>query len=178
MVANAASSAGPGTFAMQPRDKDYIQTEEDLIFAVLGYEHPPEYVVCMLKAIAGKKWTASYPETIAFLSERYPQYVIRRCDIPRIIVPRRRAVRHWRPAWGLLPWRQNRSQLHELQRMTLELADVLAGETQIPTEHFAVVDSLLWGGERADSDIDLVVRSAESMQAVMRFLQQPWHDPF
>jgi len=49
------------------KDKDYVITKDDLVFNVIGYEHPPDRTAANLKYVSGRKWEHGYYEACEFL---------------------------------------------------------------------------------------------------------------
>lgn len=140
------------------RDKDYLLTQDRLIFNVLGYDHAADSAVCGLKYVGGEKWLAGYPEALQLLQRRYPHYVDQ-----LIRVPLDQVAAIYRSEERLPQLRD--SSPTGLLAAAVELADLFAGALDLPQEAFGLTDSLLWGEGHADSDIDLVIYGTPNCEA-------------
>jgi len=144
------------------RDKDYLLSEDDLIFNVLGDQHDAGFVTAGLKYANGLKWIESYHEAIRFLSDSFPQYVDGKIRVPIPLVQQ-----HLKPldrTRHLLAQEQHAS---DLLSRAVDLAHILAEHCDVPASEVGITDSLLWGVGNENSDIDLVIYGSET---VTRFL--------
>jgi uncharacterized protein len=150
---------------MDLRDKDYIITKDNLIFNVIGYEHPPDRTTANLKYVDGKKWNSGYAESLAFLRGRYPHYVHGHFAS----VPDSGIKRVFKPREGLKRLLEVENP-NEAQQKGAELVRVLSEFFGISLDDWGVTDSLLWGPGRPGSDVDLVVIGEESALIVQEKL--------
>lgn len=144
------------------RDKDYLLTQDDLIFNVLGDQHDAGFVTAGLKYANGKKWLDSYHDAARFLKESFPAY-----SDGKIHVPVEKIQQHLKPlerTRHLLDQDQHDSQLLAL---AVDLIHILAEHCEVPASEIGITDSLLWGSGNEDSDIDLVIYGSE---VLVRFL--------
>ncbi|TWT34841.1 hypothetical protein [Blastopirellula retiformator] len=145
------------------RDKDYLLTNDGLIFNVLGYDHPDGAYVCGLKYVAGEKWLANYDEALRFLEQRYPHYVDQLIRVPS------KSIAFVYFSDQRLPQLRESFQVGRLQK-AVELADLFAEKLNLPPDAFSLTDSLLWSAGNSDSDIDLVIYGADNCEV---WLQSP-----
>lgn len=145
------------------RDKTYVRMDNDMLFNVTGYEHPPGQVFASLKYAGGEKWTRGYEAAKQWLSSEEPDFVGEFISIP---IERIVQVYHPQFRWAELLRGENVSPLH---REALELGNRLREILQLPisleSDHdteFGITDSLLWGEGGPNSDIDLVVIGREN----------------
>lgn len=144
------------------RDKDYLLTQDNLIFNVLGDQHDAGFVTAGLKYANGQKWLDSYHDAANYLVESFPAYVD-----GKIRVPVEKIHEH------LKPLERTRHLLtapdHDSKLLTLavDLIHILAEHCDVPASEIGITDSLLWGTGNEDSDIDLVIYGSE---VVTRFL--------
>jgi predicted nucleotidyltransferase len=153
------------------RDKDYLTTDEGLIFNVIGYDHPPGRVTANLKYVSGCKWSGAYEAALHFLSKEYPRYVAGFVSVPEACI--RNVLR---PQDGLRRIRRQTAR-NRLEQTALDLADLLADFLEIPTAHFGITDSLLWGRGGDASDVDLVVYGTDAAVRVLSRLPALWTQP-
>lgn len=147
------------------RDKDYLLTNDGLIFNVLGYDHPEGAYISGLKYVAGEKWLESYREAIDFLQRNYPHYVDQLIRVPC------ESVAQVYFSNQRLPQLRESFQVGRLQQ-AVELADLFAKTLKLPLEAFGLTDSLLWGVGNSDSDIDLVIYGADNCKTWLQSSQQ------
>ncbi len=166
----------------KPKDRDFIETEEGLLFCVVGYLHPPDAYTAYLKyspATEGR-WRrlgqayhrnlAYYhahqvAQTLDFLQVHYPAYV--RCDPVRnmlfSLVPRTRVRRYYCPEERLAEI--VRAPADPLEEEVARLAQSIHEAAGIPLDRLGVTGSILLGiHDPAFSDIDLTVYGRESVQ--------------
>jgi predicted nucleotidyltransferase len=157
------------------RDRDYLETTDNLFFAVVGNTHPKDRVLAYLKYVPDSqgKWgkkskrftrsiryysATSIMRTVNFLSKRYPQYVFHdeRSDIVFSAVPRGRIIKHHRPEERLEAMRVSKH-LDRLEKRTTQLASILSTRSGVPPDRLGVTGSILIGVQTSFSDIDLIV---------------------
>ncbi|MEE8354473.1 MAG: hypothetical protein V3S09_01480, partial [Candidatus Bathyarchaeia archaeon] len=100
----------------KPRDRDFVETVEGLLFCVVGYLHPPDRVTAYLKYVPdpGGKWrrgetgysraipyyhVSQVENTYGFLGENHPEY-LHDCPVRNITVssvPRDSIRTYYRP---------------------------------------------------------------------------------
>jgi predicted nucleotidyltransferase len=159
----------------KPKDRDFVQTREGMLFCVTGYLHPPDRYTAYLKYSPDPdgRWrngqtgyrrelayyhVSTVAETVRYLEAHYPHYVsdcpVR--DIRFSMVPRDYVARYFRP--------QERLQeiltapRDSLEEETCALVAYLASVTGLSSEHLGVTGSLLTSSYNpAFSDIDLLV---------------------
>jgi predicted nucleotidyltransferase len=165
-----------------PKDRDFVETAEGLIFCVVGYLHPPDRYAAYLKytPAAVGKWARGdvayrrelpyyhvrhVRRTLEWLGAEHPRYLwtdpatrLRFSHVPveavaRYYVPERRLAEIVA------------SPADPLERETRDLATLLAGAAGLPLEAFGVSGSILLGLHNpAFSDIDLLVYGADSVR--------------
>jgi predicted nucleotidyltransferase len=155
------------------RDRDYLETRDNLFFAVIGNVHPEDCVVAYLKYLPNPhgKWkrrgtryarsTRYYSaenimKTVEFLAKRYPQYVFRyeSSDMVFSAVPHETIATHYRPEKRLEELR-NANHMDHLERRAIQLASLLSDRTGVPLGRLGVTGSILLDIHTAFSDIDL-----------------------
>ena len=173
----------------KPKDRDFLETREGMLFCVTGYLHPPDKYTAYLKyspAPVGK-WRAgevSYrreleyyrvdkvADTIAYLEQNYPHYV-HYCPVRGIkfsMVPHKYVERYYIPEERL-------RELLESPRDCLEeevcaFVDEIVAHTGLRREDFGITGSILLGIHNpAFSDIDLLVYGLEEARKVRAMLK-------
>jgi predicted nucleotidyltransferase len=167
-----------------PRDRDFVETTEGLLFCVVGYLHPPGRYAAYLKytpagagrwargAVAYRRELPYYHvrhvrRTLEWLEAEHPRYLwtdpatgLRFSHVPadavaRYYVPERRLAEIVA------------SPADPLERETRDLATLLADAAGLPLAAFGVSGSILLGLHNpAFSDIDLLVYGADRARRV------------
>jgi predicted nucleotidyltransferase len=161
------------------RDRDFLESNEGLIFCVIGNTHPVDRVVAYLKYVPyysssiRTKWgrdgvmygrilpyysALGVKSTVDYLREHHPEYLVfdRYRSIELIEVPKCRVKTHFKPEERLQEILT--SQRDELERLALELVEVLSDMTNVSLSNFGVTGSLLLKIHNLQySDIDIVV---------------------
>ena len=148
------------------RDKDYIITKDDLIFNVLGYEHPPQRTMANLKYVNGEKWLSGYPAAVKLLKEKYPLYIDNRGFVS---VPDTMVGKICRPKEGLIRLLAEKNP-NRVQKTAVELFLKLSDFFVSSLSKFGITDSLLWGPGKSNSDIDAVVFGRDTASLVRKKL--------
>ncbi len=161
----------------KPKDRDFIRTNEDLIFCVVGYLHPPDRLLAYLKYIPSDSgiWAAgnlhfkrmiryysskSVSDTFFFLKNRYPKYLfyfyIDNITFP--CVPYSDIKEYYKPEEKLAELAKEGEKLDALQLRAVELAEYLSDKAGVPFERFGVTGSILLGIHNLlISDVDLTI---------------------
>lgn len=167
----------------KPKDKDFVETVEGLLFCVVGYLHPPDRYTAYLKYVPSEegKWSregtryarvldyyhvSQVENTYGFLEENYSEYLYD-CPVRNITlssVPEDRVKRYYRPRERL------RSMIEEGPRDELEwkltdLLTILSGLSGLKTGDFGVTGSMLTASHSPEfSDMDITVYGREASQ--------------
>jgi predicted nucleotidyltransferase len=183
------SAQGPDVRAEmeRPKDRDFIETVEGLIWCVVGYLHPPDRYTAYVKYVPseGGKWRrgdSSYRRVIPFyhvsqveatydlLRQGHPEYIYR-CPVRKITVssvPVERVETYHRPRARLASLMRNGGD-DELEERLVELARLLCGTSGIETGDLGVTGSLLTASHSPEfSDIDLTVYGMEASRRLKR----------
>jgi hypothetical protein len=165
----------------KPKDKDFVETLEGMLFCVVGYLHPPDRYTAYLKYVpkAGGKWSrggtrysralpyyhvSQVENTYKLLMEKHPQY-LHRCPVRNITVssvPRDMVKEYYRPRERL------KSILDEgpgdkLEDKLVDLITILHGLSGLSTGDLGVTGSILTRSHSLDfSDMDLTVYGREA----------------
>ena len=157
----------------KPKDEDFIETQEGLLFRVLGYLHPPDRYTAYLHydrcEPAGSGPKASYRKvphrfnaegiagTIRYLERAYPHYVYD-CPVQGVrfsMVPHQHVRRYLAPEARLPAIVQ--SPADTLEELVRALALSLVEAAGVPLAALGVTGSVLAGiHDPTTSDIDLV----------------------
>ncbi|MGC8873950.1 MAG: hypothetical protein ACP5SI_05815 [Chloroflexia bacterium] len=164
----------------KPKDRDFVETTEGLLFCIVGYLHPPDRYTAYLKysPAAEGRWRRSgqayhrnlayyhahqVGETLDFLEARYPGYV-QLCPVRNIrfsFVPQERVRTYYRPEerlFGIL-----RAPADPLEEEVARLAQAIHEAAGVALEQLGVTGSILLGiHDPSFSDIDLTVYGAEN----------------
>jgi Uncharacterized protein conserved in archaea len=161
------------------RDRDYIETEEGLMFAVIGNVHPVDRVIAYLKYMRidvgiGSVNTIWFKQGVPYLRvlplysasnvravldrylrDRYRDYVVldKYRNIELIEVPKNRVRIHYKPEERLQEvFKRPRDSLESL---VLEMVEKLALTSEVSVSNFGVTGSILLGIHNPQySDID------------------------
>jgi len=158
--------------------KDFVETREGLIFAVVDRETEEQRVLATLRyRRTGAGWRKlSTRDAETLLRERHPHYLYysRSRDVRLHGVHRDRIVRHHRPLQRLQAICATTS--GDVIEQKLARLVTLFGEQGIDGGEIGVTGSLLIGAQRPDSDIDLVFYRPEpffkARDAIRRLLAE------
>ncbi|MFX1485769.1 MAG: hypothetical protein ACFFBS_01450 [Promethearchaeota archaeon] len=171
------------------KDRDFIQTSEDFLFCVVGYQHPKDRYTAYLKYVpsASGKWgdqqhyrrvipyyaAASVIDTFDFLRKNYPKYLFQ-CPVRNIdfsAVPREDVKTYFYPEKKLVELCK-KSNLDSLEERVIELVESLVDESGIPWDSMGITGSILIGIHNPEfSDIDLTVYGRENSLRVKKAVQ-------
>ncbi len=163
------------------RDREFIQTPENLFFCVVGDQHPKDRVFSYLRYIPsvsgrwsdkGKQFRRAMPKytiphlqkNIDYLKKKYPEYVFYSniFNIEMSTVPYNQVSQHYIPQDKL----KQISELKNpdfLQEKAIEISSYLANIIGIPFESFGVTGSVLINLHNIKfSDIDFTVSGREN----------------
>jgi uncharacterized protein len=163
----------------RPKDRDFLETPEGLLFCVVGYLHPPGRSVAYLKytpADAGKwaRGDVAYRRELPYYHVRHVRRTLTwlEAEHPRYLwtdpatglrfshVPHDAVVRHYVPEQRLAEIVAGPAD--SLERETRDLATLLAKAAEVPLQAFGVSGSILLGLHNpAFSDIDLLIYGAD-----------------
>jgi len=167
----------PGSF----KDRDYLETWENLVFCVVGEVHPPGKAFAYLKYMLGEDKPNrvlrfySVPhveETMKLLAEKHPEYLFKDpySGIVFPAVPESKVKVHHKPEAGVA--RILSSPRDPLEAKAARLVKLLSSRSKVPLERFGITGSILLGIHNlAYSDIDLIVYGLEESLKVKDALE-------
>jgi len=154
--------------------KDFIQTKEGLIFAVVSYSPHDEKVGCFLRYIPnGNDWVkVDTAEANKLLQQSSPQYLYqsKQFDTTFHAVPVTDIVEHHRPeqrlnsVLGREPDDEIEQKLHKLLPILMHYG--------VNSESLGLTGSMLINQQRSTSDIDLVVYGRKAFQQTREAIRQ------
>jgi predicted nucleotidyltransferase len=173
-----------------PRDRDFVETVEGLIFCVVGYLHPPDQVTAYLKYVpdAGGKWrkgetaysrvipyyhVSQVENTYGFLKENHPKYLFS-CPVRNITVssvPRDRIEVYYRPRDRLAGIMEDPQD--KLEYKLRDLVTILSGLAGLDVRDIGVTGSILTSSHSPEfSDIDLTVYGQRASMVLREVLRE------
>ena len=165
-------------------ESHYLETVEDLFFAVKGLVHPPDrFLACLRYApdpagerqAGGRRYRRLYhfAEQEALLQQAYPHYLAFDpiCQATLQSVPRSHIRKVYDPRLGLEDLRRQ-TERSGLVEDCVAFATLLAREAGVPAAALGVSGSLLIGLQTPASDLDLTVYGAQHGWAVHRALHR------
>lgn len=173
------------------KDRDYLETRERLIFAVVGYLHPDDRAVAYLKYVPSPegRWrradghyqrvlrTYSVPsvrETEEYLRKNYPEYLFRSEFIgtETTCVPLHRVLRWYRPEQKLAEL-LTLARLDPLQAKSAQLAETISRSADVSTSVLGVTGSIALDLHNPSfSDMDLTVYGYDNAMNVRAALRE------
>ncbi|MCW4040683.1 MAG: hypothetical protein NWE83_08025 [Candidatus Bathyarchaeota archaeon] len=175
-------------------DRDFITTQENLLFCVIGGIHPADRVISYLKyrpKIDGrrggttryfrtmKSYTVpSLQETLHLIQTQYPQYLYYSHAFNTQIsaVPKQCILRHHKPEVKLIDLFY-RAQRDPLQSSVIELVFAISHGTGIPSKRFGITGSILTDIHQPGfSDIDLTIYGLKNGWKIRQFFQDTFRD--
>ena len=174
-----------------PKDRDFVETVEGMLFCVVDYLHPPGKVTAYLKyspapegrwqrdGAAFHRELAYYHahqvgQTLDYLEAHYPEYIdtcpVR--DMRFSMIPHERVALYYRPEARLAQVleRPGDSMEQELAALT----ESLLAATGIPLESLGITGSMLLGIHNPSfSDLDIIVYGVEAADCLRSVLAGP-----
>jgi len=163
---------------MKAREGDLIESFDGNIFDVKGLVHPPDKIIAFIRFTPdpngdrrrdNTRYMKTYPlqERYALLRQKFPQYLVFDpvfnqwlCEVPNEMVKK-----HYEPS-AYLGELLRRSDLDELGKQTIDLAQLLREKAGVKWSALGVSGSLLVGLHTVKSDIDLVVYGSQNCRKV------------
>ncbi|RLI31704.1 hypothetical protein DRO51_03430 [Candidatus Bathyarchaeota archaeon] len=175
------------------KDRDYIQTIENLFFCVVGYVHPPGRVISYLKYIPRNNLKGGYERILAFytipniektltyLEKNYPKYIIydnKTYGSKFSSVPLSSIKLHLRPEERVSEIIAQDKKLDYLESKALKFILKLSEVSGVPTKFFGITGSILLKIHNPDfSDIDITVYGLENSLKVKEAVLDMYEDP-
>jgi len=168
---------------MKAREGDFIETFDGNIFDVKGLVHPPDKVIAFIRFTPDAKgerkrdnerFKKVYPlhERYELLKHKFPQYLVLDpvfnewlCEVPKDMIKK-----HYEPKKFLSRLRYTQV-VEELEKQTLEFAQLLQEHAKVEWNALGVSGSLLVGLHTATSDIDLMVYGSMNCEKVYNALK-------
>ncbi|MCX8175951.1 MAG: hypothetical protein N3E48_01810, partial [Candidatus Bathyarchaeota archaeon] len=154
------------------KDRDYVQTVENLFFCVVGYTHPPGRVVSYLKYIPRSNIKGGYERILAFytipqiektltyLETNYPKYIAydETSGFKFSSVPLNNIKLHLRPEERASEIIAQNKKLDYLENKALKLILKLSEVSGVSAKFFGITGSILLKIHNPDfSDVDITV---------------------
>jgi len=173
------------------RDRDFLQTNEDFFFCVVGPLHPPDRVISYIKYIPSEsgiwgrgekkfsrilqKYTIpNLLETFNYLQTNYPHYLFYspKDNIIITAVPHQNIKEHFKPENKLSKLRQA-SQLDALQQKLVRFTRFLEETSGVPEGSFGVTGSILLDIHQPKfSDLDVIIYGVKESWALHKALSE------
>ena len=172
------------------RDRDFIRTNEDLLFCVVGPYHPWDRVISYLKYVPAEegKWHRgrtnfkrvmqryTIPDllkTFNFIAENYVHYLFASpvYNVTMTAVPRDCIHQYYRCEAKLATLFQSHLHLDPLEKKANQLVTLLSKQSGVTPASFGITGSILLGiHSQAFSDIDLTVYGLKDSYGLKRSL--------
>jgi len=178
---------------LKPREGDFIETFEGLLFDVKGLIHPPNRIIAFPRYFPDEKGQRkrekksyrkvySLSKRYALLKERFPQYLAYNSVFDEILceVPVDAVKKHYKPTKKIQELRSSNN-LDMLESLALQLTKLLKKTANIPWNAIGVSGSIMVGLHTPSSDIDPVVYGFENCRRVysaLKRLLSEKHGPF
>ncbi len=180
------------------RDRDFIESIDNLVFCVIGNIHPEDRVVSYLKYVAGYrssirvKWSRNGIEygrilpyysaigvskTMDFLRRYYPYYIVfdKYRSIELIEVPRDRIKVHYKPEERAMEVVGDPKD--PLEELAKDLIENLSDRSMVKVKDFGITGSILLKIHNLRySDIDLIVYGRENSYRARDTLKELFKD--
>lgn len=155
---------------MKARCRDFIVSEDGLVFSVVSYVHPKEMVLAFLRFIPLEESlikAGSTSESFKYLEENFSDYVFYSdCHDAKLQgVPKNKIRRHINPC-EFLKKLLKKKDVDAHEEKIKKLAELLSQRSGVPIEKLGVTGSVLVGAHTASSDIDLVVYGLDNFEKV------------
>ena len=163
----------------QPRD--FIETHERLVFAVVAAEPEQQRVLATLRYIPSSSGTGHQKmdshAANHFLETTHPDYLFysKRCDVNLHGVPIESICKHYQPRAKLAELlSSNPAQTHQqkpLEQKVIDLMDIMLTHG-IDSQQVGITGSILLGVQNQNSDIDLVIYDRETFFNILDIVKQ------
>jgi predicted nucleotidyltransferase len=174
----------------KPKDRDLIETNEGLIFCVVGYLHPPDRFTAYLKYVPSSegKWMrgdSAYSRVVPFyhvtqventysiLKDKYSKYLFN-CPVRNIVVssvPREDVLRYYHPKERLDSILKEGAS-DTLEEKLVSLVEFLKDETGMSTSDLGVTGSILTKTHNPSfSDIDLTLHGISATNKIRKVIK-------
>ncbi len=158
---------------------DFIEDIYGIIFDVKGYEHPPARVVAYPRYVPsssgsrcrnGKCYEKIYDLNVRyeFLRSRLKEYLVYDDVFDTYVseVPLKNITKHYIPTKYLRNLLKHSDSLTGLKKRALDLALMVARESDVSIENLGISGSLLVNLHREDSDIDLIIYGTKESKKI------------
>ena len=174
----------------KPKDRDFIQTTEGMLFCVTDYLHPPDKYTAYLKYSPSPvgKWkkgeifyrremnyyhVREVTATVEFLEQNYPHYV-HYCPVRGIrfsMIPHQYVKKYYRPEDRLAEiFAHPRDPLEE---EVCDMVTEIVAQAGIRVENVGITGSILLGiHDPRFSDIDLTIYGLENSRRIKTMMQE------
>ncbi len=147
-----------------PKEGEYLETVEGVVFGVKGIIHPPTHIIAFPKYVPNGKERKGYRKldslesSYKFLQENYPEYLRHDPVFNEVLgeVPKTKVKKIFSPQETL----QNllkKEKLDEVEKDCIDFVKLLGEYSSIPLLKLGVSGSVMLGLHTKDSDIDIVV---------------------
>jgi predicted nucleotidyltransferase len=165
----------------RPKDRDFVETVEGLLFCVVGYLHPPDRIMAYLKYVPSEegRWSrdetrysrvipfyhvSQVEKTYDYLRERYPEYIFE-CPVSNITVssvPRDKVKAYYRPRDRLGEIVEGGPK-DELEWKLTDLVTILTGLSGLGVGDLGITGSMLTASHSPEfSDMDITIHGREA----------------
>ncbi len=157
---------------MQIHPREYVETSEGLIFAVVASGLEQGTILCFLRYVRSSTGLikCNTDEANKLLADKFPLYLYYSSlrDTHLHGVHQDRVSKHYRPREGLLRIRQQ--PMHDVVETQLLVLLEQLNEAGLDINTYGITGSILIGAQSAGADIDLVVYGRESFFETRRAL--------
>jgi hypothetical protein len=155
--------------------KDFIETRDGLIFAVVSYYPHQQKVGCFLRYVRhGDSWQKVDTEQAnRLLARHYPQYLFKskQFDAEFHAVDIAAISQHHRPEQRLRNWLAQDSAADAIEAKLQKLLTILV-QFGVDCDFLGLTGSMLIGQQKAGSDIDLVVYGRDAFHQTRDAVRQ------
>ena len=161
------------------REGDYLQTLENIIFAVKGFVHPPTHIIAFPKYIPNKESKKGYSkiesltESYNFLRQHYPEYLRFDPVFNEILgeVPKPKIKKIFSPK-NFLKNLLKKEILDKVEKDAVDFVNLILDNSSLPISSLGISGSLMVGFHTENSDIDLVVYGFKQAKTFYEFLKK------
>jgi len=173
------------------RDRDAIVVDENIIFRVYGYFHPPGGYICDVEYVPSEIFKSNDPraprqagseifykfysdEGLRFILQNYPKYTVRYKPLQRRLVGvYEKYIRKTRkPEWKLQRLLRETPK-DELLKALHHVIEIVTSRSGLSSRNFGVFGSLLHGFYHPQfSDIDLIVYGSRQLTRLREMLKE------
>lgn len=159
---------------MNYQPKDFVETRQGLIFAVMDFDREDDHVLCFLRYLRKLKGfqKLSTEDANQLLRDRFPKFLFysKRCDAQLHGVASGEITQHFRPRQRINDLKSTPAR-DSLEQCATEIVEIFS-DAGLSPENLGITGSILIAAQSAGSDIDLVVYGRDNFALARKIISE------